>query len=362
MNSKLRTIFAALTIAAASVAVASAPPDSGKIMPLTVEQSVQLGLDNSKALHGSLMNVQLAGARESEVRTNGLPSLSLNGAYTRLSSVPPFAVVLPPQFGFPPFVISPTIDNAYTTRLTLTQPIFTGFRLQASTDAAEYNTRAAEHSYTGDKNNLIYNVKNAYWNLFKAIEIKKVIDENIDEVQAHLNDVQNLMNHGMATNNDVLRVQVQLSNTQLLQIDAKNNVELAMVGLDNVMGVSLDTRVSLVSLPQAMGDSSGAAAIKTLASLDSLVHSAIESRPEMKAMDFRLKASDAQVTASRSGWYPQVYLVGDYNYNRPNSRYVPTTDEFKDSWDIGVSASWNIWNWGQTADQSNEAEAQRSQT
>jgi outer membrane protein TolC len=37
-------------------------------------------------------------------------------------------------------------------------------------------------------------------------------------------------------------------------------------------------------------------------------------------------------------------------------------DEFKDTWDIGVAASFDIWNWGTTIHQTNQARAQLEQS
>jgi outer membrane protein TolC len=56
-----------------------------------------------------------------------------------------------------------------------------------------------------------------------------------------------------------------------------------------------------------------------------------------------------------------VYLFGDYNYARPNSRIFPTVDQFKDTWDVGVTASWDLWNWGATIHQTDQAQSQLAQ-
>lgn len=78
-------------------------------------------------------------------------------------------------------------------------------------------------------------------------------------------------------------------------------------------------------------------------------------------MQFRKAAGEAGVTFARSGWFPQIYLTGNYYYARPNPRIVPTLDRFKDTWDIGVTASFDIWNWGSTIHQTEQAQAQLAQ-
>ncbi|MFI5251652.1 MAG: TolC family protein [Bacteroidota bacterium] len=332
----------------------------GDVLHLTVERGVEIGLQNSKSLHASSMKVEYADAKESEMRTNRLPSLKFSGGYTKLSSIPDAQLTLPPQFNLPPVTISQTILNNYSSKLTLQQPLFTGYRVESGIQSAEYSTRAAEQDYSEDKSDLIYNIKNAYWGLFKAGEFKKVIDENVDQVKAHLADVQNLLDHGMATNNEKLRVEVQLSNAKLAQIDANNNVRLAMIALDNVMGVPLSKQVEIASLPKEQVDSTGKGVSAPL-NLDGLIIRAKDQRPEIKAMGYRVKAGEAGVTASKSGWFPQIFLVGDYNYARPNTRIFPTLDQFKDTWDVGVVASWDLWNWGATIQQTSQAQSQLAQ-
>lgn len=321
---------------------------------LTVEECIKIGLENSKTLHLSQMKVQYADAKTSEVKTSRLPSLKFGGTYSRLSKVPPFEVSLPlPSPAPAKFIISPSILDNYGMRLTLLQPLFTGFRLQSSIYIAEYNAQSTEQDYSKDKVELIYNIKNAYWSLFKAIEFKGVVDENVEQVKAHLKDIQNLFAQGMVTNNEVLKVQVQLSNVQLLQIDSENAVRLAMMGLNNLIGISLDTEIHLESNIRHQP--------KEYPGLHVLLQKALWKRPEVKAMEYRVKAIEAGVILARSGWFPQIFLTGNYYYSRPNQRILPTQDKFKDTWDVGIAISLDIWNWGTTIHQTNQAQAQLSQ-
>ena len=166
---------------------------------LTMEQSIEIGLANNKSLHSSLMKVEAADAKSSEMNAARLPSVKLGASYTRLSDVPPSQLVIPKDFlgpNFPPRTItselSPVAFNNYNMRLSLQQPLFTGFRLQGSSNAAAYAAEATSNDYKKDKTELIYNISNAYWSLYKTSEFNKVIDQNVEQIRAHLKDVQNL--------------------------------------------------------------------------------------------------------------------------------------------------------------------------
>lgn len=342
----MKKVISVLLIAATSVFAQSK-------LPLTVEKAIQLGLENSKALHLSQMKVQYADARAGETNAARLPSLKFGGGYTRLSDVPAFNIGPFPPLLTTPISVAPAVLNNYSMKLSMTQPLFTGFRMDALSRAADYTAEAQNFEYSKDKSDLIYNVRVAYWSLYKAIQIKKVVDENVEQVKAHLKDVQSMMVQGMTTNNDVLKVQVQLSDVQLKQIDANNGVRLAMIGLNNTIGIPLSTDIGLesnvVHQPKEYGD------------LNKLIEQAMERRPELKAMDSRVQAGEAGVTAARSGWFPQIYLSGNYYYSRPNQRIFPTQDIFKDTWDVSVGVSLDIWNWGTTVHQTDQAQAQLAQ-
>jgi outer membrane protein TolC len=313
---------------------------------LSVEDAIKTGLENSYQLHSSQMQVVSAEARLSEVSKLRLPSLSFNATYTRLSEIDPYLISTP----FGDFNISENIPNNYSLVLTLQQPIFTGFRLSGNSDIAEYNYLATKETYTADRNTLVYDIKNAYWNLFKANEVKKVTDENVAQVKAHLDDIQNLFKQGLATKNELLRVQVQLSEAQLRQIDANNGVRLANINLNNVIKLPLSTEIIIKENVEKGAGSP--------LNLDQLTDRAFKNRPELKAMDFRVKASETGIKVAQSSWWPQVYLQGNYNYDRPNQRIFPSEDKFNGTWNVSVALQMNLWNWGQTIDQTTQAEAQ----
>ena len=138
-------------------------------LTLTVEQAIEIGLQNSKMLHSSLMKVKSAEAKLKEVNALRLPSLKLSGGYRRLSEIDPFIISTP----FGEFPISPGIFNTYSAQLSLMQPVFTGFKLLANSDLNEQLSNATSEEYNKDKSELIFNVKNAYWGLFKATQFKK---------------------------------------------------------------------------------------------------------------------------------------------------------------------------------------------
>ncbi len=319
---------------------------------LTIDEAIQLGMHNSTSVHISEAKALAADAKAAEAHAARLPSLKLQASYTRLSDVQPFAVQLPSAPG--PVIISPTVLDQYASRVSLQQPLFTGFRLVNAADAAEYSHEASRFDVAGERAQTVYNVRVAYWSVYKALEVQRVVDENVEITRVHVADVTQMVAHGLATRNEVLKVEVQLSTAQLAQLESANNVKNAMMGLNNLIGLPLDTEIRITS-PINAGTAQTQSAV-------ALTHQALASRADVMAAEMRTNAAGASVAAANGGWFPQISLFGNFSYSRPNPRIMPTKDEFKDTWDVGVSLSWDIWNWGATKHQSEQAEAVHSQT
>ncbi|NMB80308.1 MAG: TolC family protein [Ignavibacteria bacterium] len=318
-------------------------------LSLTLDRAIEIGLQNSKQLHSSLMKVKSAEAKVKEVSSLRLPSLKLNAGYRKLSEVDPFIITTP----FGSFPIAPGIFDNYSVQLSVFQPLFTGFRLVGNVNLNEELSNATKEEFNKDKSELLFNIKNSYWGVFKAMQFKRVMDETVAQIKAHVEDAKNLEKAGMLTKNDILKIEVQLSNAIYQQLEAENAVKLSMTALNNVIGLSLNTQIEIASDVNINE-------YKT-EELAKLIDSAVGNRPEIKAADSRVKASEAGVTLAKSSWYPQLSLYANYYYSKPNQRILPTQNRFDGTWDAGINLSMNVWDWLTTKHQTDQAEAQLAQ-
>jgi outer membrane protein len=335
------------------------PSKAADRRPLSLEEAVALGLESSPALHASRARTESSSARTREVQAARLPSFKFGGGYTRLSEVPPFEVTLP--ISPTPIVVSQNYFNSYALRLSLQQPLFTGFRLQAGVESARMLEKSADSDLENDRLGFVFAVKNAYWALAKARDFEKAVAESIDQVTEQLKDVRAFTDQGLLTKNEVLRAELQLSNAQLMMIDTQNAIEVARTSLNSLIGLPLDTDIELTTTPESLAARLPAEDTAAGDEAARLIQTALSDRDDLKSADFRIKSSEAGVKAAKAGWYPQVFLTGNYYYYRPNPRLMPAQDKFYGSWDVGISLSLDVWNWGQTRSQTVQAEAQLDQ-
>jgi len=95
--------------------------------------------------------------------------------------------------------------------------------------------------------------------------------------------------------------------------------------------------------------------------LSEIINEAINNRHELKSLAYRVEGSKEGISAARSSLFPSVYLTGNYNYSNPNQKFQPVMNEFNYNWDVGVTLSWDVWNWGLTSSQVSQAEQTKIQ-
>jgi outer membrane protein TolC len=148
---------------------------------------------------------------------------------------------------------------------------------------------------------------------------------------------------GLVSKLDLLRAEVQQSNLQPQIIRMQNAVELARYRLNLVLDRELDEPVSPT-------DSLAYRAVE----LDSaaLVRRALESRPELAQVDIARRIAGRAAMISYSGLQPSVILMADYTYSKGQGF---SGDEWQKNWDLGVAASWNLFDGGATLGRIKEA-------
>ncbi|MDP4221354.1 MAG: TolC family protein, partial [Bacteroidota bacterium] len=135
--------------------------------PLSLDDAVRIGLEQNRALKISMLKAKSVGeSRIKETEAERLPSLKLYGSYTRLSDIGQSIIAVPVP-GVQPISFQTYLLNNYSLRLSLLQPIFTGFRLQNIQNAAEHTSSAAQEDYKADQRGTIFTIKQQYWMLYR---------------------------------------------------------------------------------------------------------------------------------------------------------------------------------------------------
>jgi outer membrane protein TolC len=319
---------------------------------MRLSECVKIALANNPGLKISETEASMTLEDARQAKSALLPSLDFSGSYRRQSTTP--ELTIPPielPVGGTPISLFPgggmtlgTLDN-YDFKLTISQPIFTGFRLSNWVKAA--NALGTSRSLELEKNrsDLIFKVETAYGNVLKSQKFLQIASSAREQVASHLRDVENYIAQGMAKKDELLKVQVKLSEAELVVIQAENAIKMAQVALENLMGQKLPSEAKFA--PMQVQEF-------VAADVSSSIQNASADRAELKSLGYAKEAGQASIKIAKGGMYPSLAVFGTLGYGKPGLDFIK--QEWMDYWLVGVGAEWNLWSWGKTRSQIQQAQ------
>lgn len=324
---KYLKIIVALLLVAQLVSAQNTPK-------LTLDNAVQLAITNSKQLKLSTAKIAGAESKVTQSINNFIPQVSINSSYTRLSNnIEPFVISIP---GFGSQALNPQILNQYTNRASIQSTLFSGLRNQNNLKSAQYLEKAATLDSEKDVTEIRFNTINAVLNLYKGQQTLKLVDENLKLSESRINDVTNMLNAGMALQNDVLRTSLVKTNLEASKLDIQSAIATANYNINILLGLPEN------NVPEL--DETSLFTANEQKTADEWIKDAVANRSDKKAADMRINASQIVVRNANTGYMPTLAAGFNYYYNRPNQRIFPQTDAFNYTWDIGLTFSWNLTN------------------
>ncbi|MBK9794179.1 MAG: TolC family protein [Sphingobacteriales bacterium] len=300
------------------------------IKKISLQEAFDLAAQNSKQLMVDSLKIQALDFKETGAECM-LPVVGVSTSYTRLSGnideLPPI------NFMGKDIVLNKQILNQYNNRVSVQQPIFQGLKNWNTMKSIGQLKIATDLDRQKDQQDIKLNVIQTYYNLYKLQQTKIVLDSNITQTQVRVNDISKFKNAGLALNNDVMRAELQKTNLLVSQADVESAIDITNFNMCILLGLDISTKIE-VENPEVVKDAN--------TTIQSLIASSYADRAEFKAQDYRTKAADYQIKASKSAYMPTVSAVGNGYYNNPNQRIFPQENNFKATWDVGVSVSWNI--------------------
>jgi len=252
----------------------------------------------------------------------------------------------------PNFTI-PAIPDRYGSGAGLTQPLFTGGRILRRKDMTDAERRSAQSSLAARRADVVYQASVAYWSWSKAFYAAESFRTAVIWMEAHERDMRHLRTAGLATENEQLSTSVRLDQTRLRLEEALRYTQLCRATIERLTGKSLSAEAA-PSRPES-------ADLSAVSSERDLIQGALTNRPEVKAQQSALNAAQKNIEIQKSGYFPQLNANVRGEVARPNQLNIPPQDEWQFDAFVGLSANWNILDWGLTRGKVNEAKARANQ-
>ena len=314
--------------------------------PLGLKEAIDLSIKNSKQLKISSAKIEEANATLKESENRKLPDASVSGSYLRLGTAN--IDVKKQNNNGNNNGESPKVSQAAYGILNASLPIYAGGRIRYGIESSRYLAQAVKLDADNEKDEVIENTIEAYVNLYKAKMAVDLVNENLAQAEQRLKDLRNLEKNGLLARNDLLKAELQVSNTELSLLDVENNWQFANVNMNLMLGLPEKTII--------FPDSSLLQQNLSVNTLDDYVQSAITNRRDIAAIDLRKQAAQTGVKAVKAEYYPSIQLTGGYI-----AANIPNVLTITNATNIGLGVAYSIGSLWKTKAKIQGAEARARQ-
>jgi len=332
----LRTLFFCVLAGCLLASSVAAQPQQQEQMPdlqkpITLDQALEIAFRQSPTIKVALAQIQKSQATVAEARANYLPKF--NAELVQQWQGPQVTFVAPGTTE--KLDIIPASDTRANASVLL--PLDINNRLSFTTQIARYQNEIDYLNLRSVSQQLIFDVKSAYYNVLRAMGQEEVAQAALDAANARLREANVRFAAGTAPKFDVTRAQVDVANLNQSLIQAKARVATAISALNRVIGID-------VNFPtQVVRDKVEIEEVKV--DITKGVEQAQALRPEIMSLERLIRLNQTNARLQRTGILPSLSATGRVTYDVEASGFSTSNT----SWIAMLDLSIPIWDGGITA-------------
>jgi outer membrane protein len=205
----------------------------------------------------------------------------------------------------------------------LSYSVYQGGSNQAGVKIAKAQVAMAEENYKEGENEVFLSVKEAFFSILHKQEQISFAEDILKRRREDLTLIQLKYEAGRESAPAVKEAEVSLIQAEYDKKQAENELYLAKIELNLLLGRSRNAELSVEYEEE-----------KTeFPSLEELIDTAKNERPDLLAEKMEMKVLEAQIIQAKSGYFPSVSLSSSYGW-----QYNDFSDQQGD-WNVGISFS-----------------------
>lgn len=295
---------------------------------VTLDEAVELALENHQQLKLSKANVSLNRAQQDVAEQQRLPTATFSASALYLGD----ALVLNTDFSKLQTVKMPNFGNSFAVQAS--QLLYKGGAIKKSVELAGLQTQLAELDLENDIQSIKFLVVSNYLDICRVLNQLQVYEQNRVLAEQRLANVLKQYEQDMVTRNEVIRGELQIKNLEQSILTARNNHAI----LSNQLSYALGLPDDVLIIP---ADAIGRPQVQAQSHYVDLAHRV---HPVIRSADQQIGMAEKNVSLIKTDRIPAVSAFGGYNMQRPLTTSTPVMDLYNNTWQVGVTLSYNIDN------------------
>lgn len=225
-------------IVSASFVFAILAPNEVGAQVYTLDECKQMAIENNARTKNSGLDIEAARQQKKEVFTKYFPSISASGTAFKADNPLITTGVTIPQMGTLPVEL---LEDGLIGMVTAIQPVFAGGKIINGNKLAQIAIDAAELQHDLSKEEVLQKIEKYYWQIVSLKEHLSTLN-SVDTLLTRIhNDVNKAVEVGVASNNDLLKVELQQNEIASSRLELDNLLILSKMLLAQYIGTTMDS-------------------------------------------------------------------------------------------------------------------------
>ena len=280
---------------------------------LTLDEAIQIALQGNPNLIKSLNNLQSTEKNVKSAYGDLLPNLGVSGSWgwQRIDD----AGGTQNDFFGNLVTIPASVTESRNWSLSAGGGItlFDGLANYANIAGAENDLSAAQLSFGQLKQNIVESTADLFYSVLNADALVKVREDNLAYNEKLFETIEERNRLGSVPVADVYAQQVQLGNSQLLLIQAQNNLDLVKNSLLTYLALDVLEEYEFVNPMPETESLDTESYMKDFSEISGMVAEALNLRLDYQSKKMDVKSADNNITSAMSGYMPR--LTGSYSFS-----------------------------------------------
>ena len=233
--------------------------------------------------------------------------------------------------------------NMWAGSVMVRQPIYMGGAIIAANKIADIGEQIADNDLDMQTQQTLYSIDQAYWLAVSLKQKYKLATSYHDLVKKLNEDVHKMIQQGVATKADGLKVDVKVNEAEMKITQAEDGLVLSKMLLCQLCGIPMNQQITLADEDKESLALSGTP-VDTEQQRVAASDSAMNTRPELRMLQNTLDISKQATNLVRAVYLPHVALTGGYTISNPNV-FNGFEKKFAGVWNVGVIVQVPVWNW-----------------
>ncbi len=307
-------------------------------LALSLDECIRIALSENPTIKVKEMEITRVDYSRKEAIAKLLPTINLSGQYTRNLSLQTMYMDTPNGT----MAIKMGSDNTHAAGFQAQIPLVVP-QLWKSIKLNENQILQNVETARSNKLSLVNQVEKAYYALLLAQDSKRVIEENHATAKLNAEIFQKKFDLGAASEYDVLRANVAVTNLEPSILEAENSIVALMLQLKVLMGMDVRTEITpSQQLSDFRGEMYARALSNTLGSDTTLANNT-----SLKSLDLQTDYLKKALDVQKMAWYPTLSGSASLMWHSMNNGSPVSGLRWSRASNVGLTLAFPIFQGGQ---------------